>query len=190
MKRKTSPRNRRRFRSVSRTRPIAGNASLQLQPHSPGGKVSAGLISLGSSASAISRRISPKRSSTGGSRAIEDVRFASDSPLEGGGFEPSVPRHYLASDRRIAFNQQGIFRHYLLSTAERPGVMANRPPQSPQTRETEIGRSMPNRAKTGHPGVEHAPLLVELVFLHVQAFQLAVWCFPTYLTAILASAAP
>ena len=51
-------------------------------------------------------------------------RFARDSPLEGGGFEPSVPRHYLASDRRIAFNQEGIFRHYLLSTAERPGVMA------------------------------------------------------------------
>jgi hypothetical protein len=25
---------------------------------------------------------------------------------------------------------------------------------------------------------------------HLQAFQLAVWCFPTYLTAILASAAP
>jgi hypothetical protein len=53
-----------------------------------------------------------------------------------------------------------------------------------------IGRPMPNRAKNGHPGVEHAPLLAELLFLHVQAFQLAVWCFPTYLTAILASAAP
>jgi hypothetical protein len=49
---------------------------------------------------------------------------------------------------------------------------------------------VPNRAKNGHPGVEHAPLLAELLFLHVQAFRLAVWCFPTYLTAILASAAP
>jgi site-specific DNA recombinase len=38
--------------------------------HSPIGKVSAGPISLVSSASAISRRISPKRSSMGGSRAI------------------------------------------------------------------------------------------------------------------------
>jgi len=38
--------------------------------HSPSGKVSAGPISHDSSASAISRRISPKRSSMGGSRAI------------------------------------------------------------------------------------------------------------------------
>ena len=29
-----------------------------------------------------------------------------------------------------------------------------------------------------------------VLFQHVQAFQLAVWCFPTYLTAIPASAAP
>ena len=39
-------------------------------PHSPSGKVSAGPTSRGSSASAISRRISPRRSSMGGSRAI------------------------------------------------------------------------------------------------------------------------
>ena len=52
-----------------------------------------------------------------------------------------------------------------------------------------IGRPMPNRAKNGHPGVEHAPLLAELLFLHVQAFQLAAWGFPTYLTAMLPSEA-
>jgi hypothetical protein len=63
-------------------------------------------------------------------------------------------------------------------------------PQSPTDQRGGGWQPMPNRAKNGHPGVEHAPLLAELLFLHVQAFQLAVWCFPTYLTAILASAAP
>jgi hypothetical protein len=42
---------------------------------------------------------------------------------------------------------------------------------------------LPNRGQAGHPDVELAPLLAELLFLHIQAFQLAVWCSPTYLTA-------
>jgi len=45
-------------------------AKVFLLLHLPSAKGSAGPISLGSSASAISRRISPKRSSMGGSRAI------------------------------------------------------------------------------------------------------------------------
>jgi hypothetical protein len=44
-------------------------AKVFLLPHSSSGKVSAGPISLGSSASAISRRISPRRPSMGASHA-------------------------------------------------------------------------------------------------------------------------
>ena len=47
----------------------------------PSRKVSAGPISLVSSASAISRRISPKRSSMGGSRAISRRRNSSSTPV-------------------------------------------------------------------------------------------------------------
>jgi hypothetical protein len=77
----------------------------------------------------------------------------------------------------------------LLSTAERLGVVATGAAKPHRPERWRIGdqcRTEPKRA----PGCRTCSALAELLFLHVQAFQLAVWCFPTYLTAILASAAP
>jgi hypothetical protein len=41
---------------------------------------------------------------------IEEVRFARDSPLEGGGFEPSVPRQKMYANTEIAALRAAVAR--------------------------------------------------------------------------------
>jgi hypothetical protein len=48
---------------------------------------------------------------------IEEVRFAVDSPLEGTGFEPSVPRVGNCAHETAPFDRRGIFRPFSTSTA-------------------------------------------------------------------------
>jgi hypothetical protein len=52
--------------------------------------------------------------------AAEDAQFAADSVLEGGGFEPSVPRVGNYAHETALFGRHGIFRPF--STAAAPDL--------------------------------------------------------------------
>src|SRR5438067_256825 len=92
----------------------------------------------------------------------------------------------LGQSTGLAHPANGVRTHLALdkdtplhrSTAERPGVIATGAPKPHRPETWRIGGPMPNRAKTGHSGVEHNPVLASFCSCMSKHFSLRCGAFP------------